>query len=254
MAFAALFQIILYYCTLEDDICLGTLTSIRNRRETETLIGNFSNNLLLRSRLSKNLSFYDLLAQVRETSLEANKHQDVPFQYLLNSVKDLPRFQVLLILRNSTTAQSFNVPGLEVSDIPVDLGLTRMDLSLDLTDDGKNPIFGKLEYKTDFFQEQMIGKMIQNFEALLESIITQPNQTLAEIKLPVIIGRPHLRDHEMVLRFQLQQKVVFNRILVVNLQLRAQILRKKLPLFGQKFSMFRRLEYMTTFLSWAVIL
>ncbi len=194
MAFAALFQIILYHYTNEEDICIGTLTSNRNRRETETLIGNFSNNLLLRSRLSSNLSFFDLLAQVRETSLEANKHQDVPFQSLLNSVKDLPRFQVLLILRNSTTAQSCSMSGLNVSDIPIDIGLTRMDLSLDLTDDGQNPIFGKLEYKTELFQAETIGKIIQNFEALLESITDRPNQTLADIKLPVTIERPHLQD------------------------------------------------------------
>lgn len=192
MAFIALFQIVLGRCTLQNDICIGTLTSNRNRQETEQLIGNFSNNLLLRSRITGNLSFNDLLAQTRETVLDANQNQDVPFQHLLNSVKGLPKFQALLILRNSTTAQSFCIPGLEVSDLSVDLGLTRMELSLDLTDDGKNPITGKLEYKTELFKPETIDKIVQNFEALLENITANPNQKLADITLPATFDLEHL--------------------------------------------------------------
>jgi NRPS condensation-like uncharacterized protein/acyl carrier protein len=191
MAFIAIFQIVLRHCTLQNDICIGTLTSNRNRQETEQLIGNFSNNLLLRSRITDNLSFNDLLAQTRETVLDANQNQDVPFQYLLNSVKGLPKFQALLILRNSTTAQSFSVPDLEVSDLSVDLRLTRMELSLDLTDDGKNPIAGKLEYKTELFKPETIDKIVQNFGALLENITADPKQKLADITLPATFDHEH---------------------------------------------------------------
>jgi acyl carrier protein len=184
MAFLALFQTVLHRCTLEKDICIGTLISNRNRPEIEQLLGNFSNNLLLRTTFSKGLTFKDVLAKVRETTIEAYNHQDLPFQNLARIAESIPKFQVLLILRNSTTAQNLVLPDLEVSDISIDLGLTRMELGLDLTDDGKNPIFGKLEYKTELFKPDTIEKLIRNLQVLLESIIENPNQEISGIHLP----------------------------------------------------------------------
>jgi thioesterase domain-containing protein/acyl carrier protein len=184
MALVAILQSVLHHCTLENDICIGTLISNRNRPEIERLIGNFSNNLLLRSTFSENLRFCDLLAMVRKSTLDAYSHQDLPFQNLLNSVDDLPKFQVLFIVRNSTTAQSLALPNLKVQDLSIDLGLTRMELNLDLTDDGKNPIFGKLEYKTELFEADTIKKLVRNLEALLEAVIEQPDQKIEDIELP----------------------------------------------------------------------
>lgn len=188
MAFLALFQTVLHRCTLEKDICIGTLISNRNRPEIEQLLGNFSNNLLLRTTFSKGLTFNDVLAKVRETTIEAYNHQDLPFQDLARIAENIPKFQVLLILRNSTTAQNLALPDLEVSDISIDLGLTRMELGLDLTDDGKNPIFGKLEYKTELFKPDTVEKLIKNLQILLENFIENPNQEISGICLPEKIG------------------------------------------------------------------
>lgn len=183
MAFVALFQIILQRCSGQDDISIGTLISSRNRRETEKLIGNFSNNLLLRTKFTDEMTFCDLLMQVKDQTLEAYSHQDLPFQYLFERLKNVPKFQVLLLLRNSTIAQSFDLNGLEVQNLDIDLGLTRMEMNLDITDDTKTPIFGKLEYKTDLFDTIVIQQILQNLQALLVCIVEDPNQKLIDIAL-----------------------------------------------------------------------
>jgi acyl carrier protein len=186
MAFIALFQTLLNRCTKQEDICVGTLISNRNRPEIEQLLGNFSNNLLLRTTFSPEQTFLDVLAKVKETTIEAYNHQDLPFQDLASTTDNIPKFQVLFILRNSTTAQSFALPGVEVSDVSIDLGLTRMELSLDLTDDGKNPIFGKLEYKADLFTVETIRQLIDNLKVLIDIVVQNPNQAVAKIQLPEV--------------------------------------------------------------------
>jgi acyl carrier protein len=186
MAFIALFQTLLHHCTSQNDICVGTLISNRNRPEIEQLLGNFSNNLLLRTTFALEQTFRDLLAKVKETTIEAYNHQDLPFQDLAGTVDHVPKFQVLFILRNSTTAQSFALPGVQVSDVSIDLGLTRMELSLDLTDDGKNPISGKLEYKTELFTAETVQQLIDNLKALVDIVVQNPNQIIAEMQLPEV--------------------------------------------------------------------
>jgi acyl carrier protein len=204
MAFLALFQTVLHRCTLEKDICIGTLISNRNRPEIEQLLGNFSNNLLLRTTFAKGLTFSDILAKVREITIEAYNHQDLPFQDLVRIAENIPKFQVLLILRNSTTAQNLALPDLDVSDLSIDLGLTRMELGLDLTDDGKNPMFGKLEYKTELFKPDTIEKLLRNLQVLLENIIENPNQEISSIHLPETLGIDefvyHLPDTENIIK------------------------------------------------------
>ncbi len=216
MAFLALFQTVLHRCTLEKDICIGTLISNRNRPEIEQLLGNFSNNLLLRTTFSKGLTFSDVLAKVRETTIEAYNNQDLAFQDLAKIAENIPKFQVLLILRNSTTAQNLVLPNLEISDISIDLGLTRMELGLDLTDDGKNPVFGKLEYKTELFKSDTIEKLIKNFQVLLENLIENPNQEISDIHLPENIDihefAQHLSD-DILMAHTLKETNQLNQIL-----------------------------------------
>jgi len=188
MAFVALFQLILHRCTLENDISIGTLMSNRSRREVEKLVGNFSNNLLLRTNFSSDLSFSEVLAKVRETTLDAYSYQDLPFQRLSASLESIPQFQILLLLRDSTTAQNLDLPDLLVRDFPIELGFTRMELSLDIIDSGKGSIFGKLEYKSALFEGSTIKQIIQNLQALLESVTENQNQKIAEIVLPETIN------------------------------------------------------------------
>ncbi|MDV2993142.1 MAG: hypothetical protein N4J56_002796 [Chroococcidiopsis sp. SAG 2025] len=187
MAFVALFQLILHRCALENDISIGTLMSSRSRREVEKLVGNFSNNLLLRTNFSGDLSFSDVLAKIRETTLDAYLYQDLPFQRLSASLASIPQFQILLLLRDSTTAQNLDLPDLQVRDFPVELGLTRMELSLDITDSGKDSIFGKLEYKSALFQTSTIKQIIQNLQALLENVTENQALKIADIVLPETI-------------------------------------------------------------------
>ncbi|MGL5925957.1 condensation domain-containing protein [Chroococcidiopsis sp.] len=187
MAFVALFQIIIHRCTLENEISIGTIISNRNRSEIEKVVGNFANNLLLRTTFSNDLNFGDVLAKVRETILDAYTYQDLPFQRLAESLESLPQFQVLLLLRDSTTAQNLDLPALHVQDFPVDLGVTRMELNLDITDSGKGSIFGKLEYKSALFEASTIKQILKNLQVLLERVTENQNRKIADIVLPETI-------------------------------------------------------------------
>ena len=183
MALVALFQTVLYRCTPEEEICLGTLTSIRNHAQIEKRVGNFSNNLLLKTNFSDDLRICDLFKRVRETTLDAFINQDIPFQSLSN-ILEVPQFQVLLLVRDSSAAQNLELPGLEIQDFPIDLGFTRMELSLDLTDDGRSSIGGKLEYKKQLFESNIIRRIAANLKNLVEQAVNNSEQLISEIILP----------------------------------------------------------------------
>ncbi|MDJ0897295.1 MAG: condensation domain-containing protein [Xenococcus sp. MO_188.B8] len=183
MALVALFQTVLYRCTPEEEICLGTLTSIRNHAQIEKRVGNFSNNLLLKTNFSDDLRICDLFKRVRETTLDAFINQDIPFQSLSN-ILEVPQFQVLLLVRDSSAAQNLELPGLEIQDFPIDLGFTRMELSLDLTDDGRSSIGGKLEYKKQLFDYIIVRRIAVNLKNLVEQAVNNSEQLISEIILP----------------------------------------------------------------------
>jgi non-ribosomal peptide synthetase component F len=107
MVVVALYQILLSRYCGQDDICIGTPIANRNRGETEGLIGFFVNTLVLRTRIDPQGSFSELLRQVKEVTLGAYAHQDVPFEQLVEELKPArstshsPLFQAVLALQNA---------------------------------------------------------------------------------------------------------------------------------------------------------
>lgn len=186
MALLAAFQTLLYRYTGQEDIVVGVPIAGRNRAEIEHLIGFFVNSLVFRTDISGNPSFRELLSRVHRTALEAYSHQDLPFEKLVDEMqleRDLsrnPLFQVTFQLQQATqAAQSFSrsQPSLVLKG-----QAALFDLSFRLWDTAEG-ITGVIEFNTDLFEEDTIVRMAANYRSLLEGIIRDPHQHLAELAL-----------------------------------------------------------------------
>ena len=187
MTLLAAFQTLLHRYTGQDDIAVGSFIANRNWLETEGLIGFFVNTLVLRTDLSGNPSFQELLGRVREVTLGAYSHQDLPYEKLVEELRpprDLsrnPLFQVLFALRN-TPRQAPELAGLTLSSLEVDNETAKFDLTLEL---GETPegLSGWFEYSTDLFDAATIARMAGHFQTLLEGIVADPEQRVATLPL-----------------------------------------------------------------------
>src|SRR6266571_3820567 len=164
-------QMLLARYSGQEDIVVGTPIANRNRAEIENLIGFFANTLVLRTNLSGNPTFRELLARVRDVALGAYAHQDLPFDKLveeLNPERSLshnPLFQVLLAVQNAPK-EELRLSGLTLEGIPVRSAGSKFDLALFLTE-APDGVRGRLEYNTDLFEEQTVARMMGHLEHLL---------------------------------------------------------------------------------------
>ncbi len=188
MTLLAAFQTLLHRITGEDDIVVGTPVAGRDRSETEGLIGLFLNSLALRTNLSGNPTFLELLTRVREVALGAYGHQELPFEKLVEELqpqRDLsktPIFQVFINMYN------FKEAGLELDGLTVrplkrpDEAAPQFDLEFYIRqhDDGIHLIF---VYDSDLFESTTIARLLGYFQTLLESIVVTPEQRISELPL-----------------------------------------------------------------------
>ncbi|MDF5727865.1 MAG: amino acid adenylation domain-containing protein [Rhizonema sp. PD38] len=187
MTLLAAFQTLLYRYTNSGDIVVGTPIANRNRQEIEGLIGFFVNTLVLRTDLSGNPSFEQLLGRVREVTLGAYAHQDLPFEELVEtlqperSLSHSPLFQVMFTLENAP-ASCLDLHELTVSSLPVEISTAKFDLTL-LIKNTLQGLIGVWEYNTDLFDAGTIARMARHFEILLSSIIANPQQSISELPL-----------------------------------------------------------------------
>jgi amino acid adenylation domain-containing protein len=187
MTLLAAFNTLLYRYTGAVDILVGSPIANRNRTEIEGLIGCFVNTLVLRTDLSGNPSFRDLLKRVREVTLDAYAHQNLPFEKLveeLHLARDLshpPLFQVMFSLQDALTT-NLKLPGLTLHLSPVDTKTAMFDLTLDLIET-ESGLAGRLEYNTDLFEADVIARLVGHFQRLLERIAANPDQRLSDFPL-----------------------------------------------------------------------
>ena len=187
MTLLAAFKVLLYRYTGQTDVLLGSPIANRNRTEIEGLIGFFVNTLVLRTDLAGNPTFQELLRRVRETTLGAYTHQDFPFEKLIEvlqperSLSYSPLFQVMFGLQQDPL-QDLALTNLDVSVLEIESETARFDLTLSLleTDQG---LRGTVEYNTDLFDAATIQRMLKHYEILLESIVADAQQTIAQIPL-----------------------------------------------------------------------
>jgi amino acid adenylation domain-containing protein len=181
------FKILLQRYTAEDDILVGVPIAGRNRPEAEGLIGFFVNTLVMRTDLSGDPTFRQLLRRVHETALGAYSHQDLPFERLvevLNPKRDSsrsPLFQVMLSMLN-TPMQPLQLRGLEDRRTMLDSGTSKFDLTLYAIEEPSGLSF-TCEYNTDLFHSDRIARMLGHLEVLFEGIAGDPDRRLSELPL-----------------------------------------------------------------------
>ena len=187
MTLLSALQTLLQRHTGQTDICVGTAIANRNRVELEPMIGFFVNTLVLRSDLSGSPSFRKLLQQVRNVALEAYAHPDLPFEHLVDILQPgrnlsySPLFQVMFILQN-TPARTLHLPGTTTREHKIDNGSAKFDLTLSLEDAG-GQITGWIEYNTDLFRAATIRRIAGHYLTLLESILQNPDQSIATLPI-----------------------------------------------------------------------
>ena len=187
MTLLAAFKCLIYRYTGQEDILIGTPIANRNRAETEAIIGFFVNTLIIRTDLSGNPTFNELLNRVKETALGAFTHQDLPFEKLVEELqpeRDLsrqPLFQVMFILQNAPMP-SVELPGLRITPIEPPTQVEKFDMTLTVMQIERVTRV-KLQYNTDLFKEATIKGLLRRFEVLLESIIANPNCRISELPI-----------------------------------------------------------------------
>jgi amino acid adenylation domain-containing protein len=183
----AAFQALLHRRTGQDDVVLGAPVANRNRREIEDLIGFFVNSLVLRADCGGDPAFRDLLAQTRERALEAQAHQDLPFERLVEELhpeRDLgrnPLFQIAFALQNAP-GSPVRLRGLEVEAVEVEIRTTRFDLEVHLWSEPRG-LQGLVYYDTDLFDGTTVRRLADHFQALLAGAAADPAARLSELPL-----------------------------------------------------------------------
>ena len=188
MAMLAAFKVLLARYAAQEDVVVGTPIANRNTPEVEPLIGLFLNTLVLRTDLSGDPGFRELLARVRDVALEAYRHQDVPFEQLvleLQPERDQsrnPLFQVLFQFREQVPA----APGLGVLDVGSfgrEHDTAKFDLSLGLGDAPDGGAIGVFEYNVDLFSPATIARMQRHFMQLLAELARDPDRCIWDVPM-----------------------------------------------------------------------
>ncbi len=186
MVLLAALQLLLHHFAEVDDIVVGTDVANRHWYKTEDLIGLFVNQLVLRTDLSGNPSFAELVQRVRETALGAYEHQDMPFDKLVEILKPErnasynPLFQVMFVLENAPMP-ALTLPDLQLNVIEVDSGTAPFDISLLLAHE-EDHLKATWRYKVDLFQQNTIQQLADMYLLICTSAAGNPHITLDEIR------------------------------------------------------------------------
>jgi amino acid adenylation domain-containing protein len=187
MTLLAGFKVLIHRYTHQQDILVGTPVANRSQLETEGLIGFFANTLVMRAKIDGELSFCDVLQQVREVCLGAYAHQDVPFEklveelHLKRSQSHTPLFQVMFVLRNAAQTPLI-LPELTLQLEEMHKAVAKFDLVLSVveSDEGLECSF---EYRTDIFEDDTIGRMLEHFRNLLASVVVDSGREISRVRL-----------------------------------------------------------------------
>ncbi|HEX5496055.1 MAG TPA: condensation domain-containing protein, partial [Mycobacteriales bacterium] len=189
MTLLAAFQVVLARYTGQDDIVVGTASAERDTPEYRSLIGFFTNMLVLRTDLSGSPTFTELLDRVREVTLDAYEHQEVPFEKLVERIAPRrdpsrnPLFQVAFGLLPPRLGERSTTSGALRTDLVIpDVGVSRFDIAVNAQEvaDGLE-IW--LEYSTDLFDRSRMDRMMGHFERVLRAVVADPSVRLSAVDI-----------------------------------------------------------------------
>ncbi len=213
MTLLTAFTLLLSRYSRQEDIVVGSAIANRNRREVEPLIGFFVNTLALRTNLQGNPTFLELLLRVKQVTLDAYDHQDLPFEKLVDelglerSLSHHPLFQVAFSLQNQTQ-EKLETPGLTITRFEWENTTTLFDLSLIFRETPQG-LTGEWEYASDLFEAKTIQRMAGHFAVLLKRIVDNPQQPINALPLFTEVERQQLQHWN-----QTQTDYPYNQTLV----------------------------------------
>uniref|UniRef100_UPI001CFB66A7 condensation domain-containing protein n=1 Tax=Pseudomonas sp. AF03-9 TaxID=2849867 RepID=UPI001CFB66A7 len=190
MLLLASFQTLLYRYSGQSDIRIGVPTANRNRAETERLIGFFVNTQVLKADLDGQMTFRQLLAQVKERTLQAQSHQDLPFEQLVEalqperSLSHNPLFQVMFNhqAQTRTAVGEQQLSGLGVTSLEWASESAQFDLSLD-TEETDQGLWASWTFATDLFAAATVARMAQHWQTVLHAMVASAGSRLAQLTL-----------------------------------------------------------------------
>jgi non-ribosomal peptide synthetase component F len=192
MTLLAAFQVLLSCYTQQEDLVVGSVIAGRGRAEIEGLIGFFVNTLALRSDLSGDPTFRELLSRVKSVTLGAYEHQDLPFEKLVEALRPVrcfsysPLIQVMFVLQNTPAqieTREFGSRESPTLSLEIKTG-AKNDLTLLMTETEQG-LIGELEYSTDIFFSETIARMAGHFRTLLERIVDDAEQRISLLRMAI---------------------------------------------------------------------
>lgn len=182
MVLVSAFNALLYRYTGQEDICVGSPIANRNSADINGLIGLFLNTLAIRNQVNAQTSFNTLLAQVKTTCLEAYKHQDTPFEKIVDVVQPQrsasinPIFQIMIGLHNERKEQL----AANIHRYPIDIDTSKLDFTLSFKEQDEQ-IHGHLAYKTSLFKPQTMVRLAEHFEAMCRALLAAPDAAIGTL-------------------------------------------------------------------------
>ncbi|HRI48541.1 MAG TPA: amino acid adenylation domain-containing protein [Pseudomonadota bacterium] len=196
MTLLAAFNVLLFRYTGQTDLLVGSPIAGRTRQEIEPLIGFFVNTLILRTKLSGEQSFHDILVQVQKTAIAAFAHQELPFEKLLQELRcerspaHAPLAQVNFAL--AVGAQPvLKLGGLQIKQLELPVNSTPWDLSLQIQED-PGGLRAYWEYRTDLFDAAQIQRLSVHYQNLLLGMVADPDQSIASLPMLTSAEREQL--------------------------------------------------------------
>jgi len=203
MTLLAALDTLLYRYSGQEDILVGSVTAGRGDPGTEKLLGFFLNTVVLRTDLTGDPTFLEMLDRVRKTTVEALSNDDVPLDEVLKELHTErdggrnPLFRVLLSLEPSLSETE---PGWNLTPIDVETGTSKFDLCLVL-DDRSDGLSGRLIYSTDLFDAATISAFVECWQTILQAIVTNPEVRISEVSI-----LPERERHQLLSKWNQTQK------------------------------------------------
>lgn len=188
MTLISAFNVLLFRYSGQEDLCVGTPVAGRTERATEGLIGFFVNMLVLRSKLTGSLTFRELLQQVKQLTLNAYEHQDIPFELVADHLVKMrdtsrnPLFQAAFILQNVPAIPAIALEDLTLQSEEPHTATSKFDISFDLTE-SDNGLMLRIEYSAWLFNVDTIHRMAAHYEQLLKAIVADPGEQIVQLKM-----------------------------------------------------------------------
>ncbi len=185
MALLASWKVLLFRYTGQKDITIGSTIANRRQEELEGIIGFFVNTLVLRSELSGSLSWQEFVQNVRQTTLDAYRHQDLPFEKLVEELQpernfgQTPFFRIMFNFQNTPGVMG-NLPEIQLEKLSLEHTTAKFDLTLNLSRHERG-LSGKIAYNSQFFSPTTIEHLLKHWENLIEALLANPQTSIEKV-------------------------------------------------------------------------